>query len=268
MSNDSATSGDKAISSSAHWPQEQCFASFKHCLPVCRDTVYSAFFGAFREDIKVKRESAAIKNLKTIFDATFELASHGGFDAMSLRDLSQATGISMGGLYNYIRSKDKLAQMVNDFLSQHLAPLAYSLNLESGSPRQRLATRLRIYIYMGSLFRPWYRFVYMESKSMARQQRDQAKQFDLVDTAKLKELIEEGIAAGEMQCANTELTASALLALIQDWYLKSWKYKQNDTTTDDYASFLVSLMDKLLASNDQHTRDQSGYNVHSGKNNQ
>lgn len=256
-----------ATNSQPPWPQEQCFRSFKHCLPVCRESVYGEFFDAFRGDIKVKRESAAIKNLKTIFDATFELASKGGFDAMSLRDLSQATGISMGGLYNYIRSKDKLAQMVNDFLSQHLAPLAYSLNQESGSPRQRLATRLRIYIYMGSLFRPWYRFVYMESKSMARQQRDQAKQFDLVDTAKLKELIEEGVRAGEMYCSNTELTASALLALIQDWYLKSWKYKQNDTSTDDYANFLVSLTDKLLANNDQHTGDQSGYNAHSGKNN-
>ncbi|MCV6624249.1 MAG: TetR/AcrR family transcriptional regulator [Cellvibrionaceae bacterium] len=252
----------------ANWPQEQCFASFKHCLPVCRESVYSEFFEAFREDIKVKRESAAVKNLKIIFDATFELASKGGFDAMSLRDLSQSTGISMGGLYNYIRSKDMLAQMVNDFLSQRLAPLAYSLNLESGSPRQRLATRLRIYIYMGSLFRPWYRFVYMESKSMARQQRDQAKQFDLIDTAKLKELIEEGVAAGEMHCSNSELTASALLALIQDWYLKSWKYKQNETSTDDYANFLVSLMDKLLADNDQQTHDQTGYNDHSGKNNQ
>lgn len=252
----------------ANWPQEQSFASFKQCLPVCRESVYNAFFEAFREDIKVKRESAAVKNLKIIFDATFDLASKSGFDAMSLRDLSQSTGISMGGLYNYIRSKDMLAQMVNDFLSQRLAPLAHSLDLSNGSPKQRLATRLRIYIYMSSLFRPWYRFVYMESKSMARQQRDQAKQFDLVDTAELKEIIEEGVTAGEMACVNSELTASALLALIQDWYLKSWKYKHNETSTDDYANFLVSLMDKLLANNDQHSNDQSGYNVRSGKNNQ
>lgn len=249
------------------WPHDDSFQAFKTCLPVCRDSIYSEFYHQFRDEIKVKRETAAIKNLETIFTATFDLANKGGFDAMSLRDLSQATGISMGGLYNYIRSKDKLAAMVNDFLSQRLAPLAFSLNLEQGTPRARLETRLRIYIYMSSLFRPWYRFVYMEAKAMDRQQRNQAKQFDLIDTAKLRELIEAGVEAGEMKCECSELAASALLAMIQDWYLKSWKYKQNGTSTDAYANFLVSTMDKLLACKDQHTPEQSRYNACPGTNN-
>lgn len=233
------------------WPVDNSFQAFKRQLPICRNSVYSEFYDFFRDVIKVKRESAAIKNLETICTATFELASKHGFDAMSLRDLSRSTGISMGGLYNYIGSKDELAQMVNDFLSRRLAPMAALNNPKQDKPRDLLETLLRTAIYMGSLFRPWYRFVYMESKTMARKQRDQAKSFDLYDTQRLRELIEAGVRAGDMDCANPELSASALLAMVQDWYLKSWKYKRNNIDPDDYADFLVSTMDKLLACKDQ-----------------
>jgi AcrR family transcriptional regulator len=37
-----------------------------------------------------------------------------GFRAMNLRDLCGETGLSMGGLYGYIASKDQLAEMIED----------------------------------------------------------------------------------------------------------------------------------------------------------
>jgi len=248
------------------WPHNNSFDAFREKLPICNDTTYCAFFKLFKDEIKVKRETSAVKNLELIFNATFELAHQGSFDAMSLRDLSQKTGISMGGLYNYISSKDNIAEMAQAFLSVHLTPLAYSLNSETGDPRQRLEERLRTYVYMSSLFRPWYRFVFMEAKAMASEQKDKAKQFDLIDTANLRNLIEQGIEQGQMSCSNPELAASALMALIQDWYLKSWKFHKNGTSPDDYADFLVSTMDKLLACKDQNTPELSGYNAYSVKN--
>lgn len=239
------------------WPLDNSFAAFRAKLPVCADTVYCEFFNTFRDEIKVKRESAAVKNLQTIFKGIFELAYQRGFDAMSLRDLSTHTGISMGGLYNYISSKDKIAEMAERFLGGRLAEMASALGEHGGSPWQRLETKIRIYVYMSSIFRPWYRFVYMEAKAMAPQQKNQAKQFDIVDTAKFKQLIDDCIASGDHTSLDAQLTANSILAMIQDWYLKAWKYNQQHIKTDQYADYLVATAQKLLAINDHDISETS-----------
>ena len=53
-----------------------------------------------------------------------------GFDAMSLRDLSRESGLSMGALYSYFTSKDDLLSMiqyhgqsaVEKILHEHIRP--------------------------------------------------------------------------------------------------------------------------------------------------
>lgn len=62
----------------------------------------------------VRRAGAAAENLRRIVDATFRIANKTGFAAMSLRDLSRGSGLSMGGLYGYINTKDDLAAMIED----------------------------------------------------------------------------------------------------------------------------------------------------------
>lgn len=240
-------------SPTSQWPVDNSFSAFRAKLPICSETVYCEFFNTFKDEIKVKRESAAILKLKTIFQGIFELANQGGFDAMSLRDLSTHTGISMGGLYNYINSKDNIAEMTERFLGERLTNLAAELGAQTGEPWSQLETKIRIYVYMSSLFRPWYRFVYMEAKAMARQHKDQAKQFDIIDTAEFTTLIEDCVSTGKYDCVNPQMTANSILAQIQDWYLKAWKYKQQGVKTDQYADYLVAATRRVLAKNDQET---------------
>lgn len=88
---------------------------------------------------------------------------------------------------------------------------------------------------------------------MARQHKDQAKQFDIVDTAEFTTLIEDCLNTGKYDCVNPQMTANSILAQIQDWYLKAWKYKQQGVKTDQYADYLVAATRRVLAKNDQET---------------
>jgi hypothetical protein len=64
------------------------------------------------DTISVRKPAVAVPRLARILEAALDLSNKGGFQAMSLRDLSQATGMSAGGLYAYFDSKTTLLKMI------------------------------------------------------------------------------------------------------------------------------------------------------------
>ena len=49
-----------------------------------------------------------LKRMRRIVDAAVELGARGGFDAVRLRDVADGSGVALGTLYNYFRSKEDL----------------------------------------------------------------------------------------------------------------------------------------------------------------
>ncbi|MEJ2417552.1 MAG: TetR/AcrR family transcriptional regulator [Exilibacterium sp.] len=232
----------------APWPQDLSLASFERALPYNQNTIYRLVFTTFANQIQVQREEIAVPNLEKIFNATFSLSSKQSFHAMSLRDLSRETGISMGGLYNYIGSKEELAQMIEVFMDNDMVNLGLSFIEGINAVRPRLETILRVYIYMGDVFLPWYQFVYMETKSMTRKQKEVAKGMEMRDVSIIQSVIELGQEQGLVDCRlNTRLIALAALSLVQNWYLKRWRFLKDGTSADIYADFVVSACNKLIA---------------------
>ena len=81
------------------------FAKFKHRFEQDHDEIWRRIFADNKDSIKIKKEKFVLPNLELIINSTIELSNRVGFRAMSLRDLSRDTGISMGALYSYIASK-------------------------------------------------------------------------------------------------------------------------------------------------------------------
>jgi hypothetical protein len=65
-----------------------------------------------RTAIRVQKPDVAIVNLARIIDATLKLSNKKGFHATSLRELTKASGFSMGGLYSYFDNKTTLLSMI------------------------------------------------------------------------------------------------------------------------------------------------------------
>ena len=92
------------------------FEEFKASLPYRGKSVYSRLFTLHCKNIKTKKKRFAVNNLEKIFRATFKISSKIGFHEMSLRDLCRETGLSMGGIYSCIESKEMIAIMVKDMV--------------------------------------------------------------------------------------------------------------------------------------------------------
>lgn len=188
----------------------------------------------------VRRSGKVIENLKRVMGATFRIANRTGFAAMSLRDLCKESGLSMGGLYGYISTKDDLAAMIEDVVRHagEVIPTWFE-SWEDGPAR--LEATLRGHIYLSEILHPWFYFVFMDSRVLPAKQKTVAKAADLHFQQKLAELI---LASGNQDMEASTLLSSHALALAQDWYVKRWKYVKLGIGIDAFADSVCRLVDK------------------------
>lgn len=206
------------------------FASFKALCPITHDSVISNMLTTL--DIKgEKRLAKAQQNLSMITQATFELSKEIGFSSMSMRDLHRKTGISLGGLYHYFESKEALALMITDTLNHIAFDWLEDMSDEQLAPATQVECLIRGHIYLSELMRPWFYFVFMESKNLPSLNKQRAQQVELNFQNKLEDLLE-----------GNALLASHAMALIQDWHVKHWKYRHTDI--DNFASSVCGLLIK------------------------
>ena len=165
---------------------------------------------------------------------------------MSLRDLSNDIGISMGALYSYIESKKRLMEII---LAQVLHMVETTLGAEEVSqlePKERLHSLLRNHIFLSEVMQPWFFFSYMEAKSFDRVGKRMAIANELRTEGLIASCLTDGEQSGVFRSVDPVMTASLIKPLLQDWYLKRWKYCRRGITPDAYAEWVVSFVDAFV----------------------
>jgi len=210
---------------------------------ICRD-----FFLSSRETIKIKKESVAVKNLATILNTTLRLSNDTGFQSMTLRDLSRESNLSMGALYNYFSSKDELFKIIHlngMNLITHI--LVKQIECEKG-PDLKMRKAIRIHIYLSEMMPQWFYFLYMETKNLRKEDRKIPIESELFTEKIFIDILEEGMKSKIYISRDPLLTASMIKAMLQDWYLKRWKYTRRNVTVDQYASFIIEFIESYIKS--------------------
>jgi AcrR family transcriptional regulator len=214
------------------------FEQFQRMTVLNGETIWAYLVERHGDRIGVKRRKPALENMEKIFGATFRLANEVGFRAMSLRDLCRETGLSMGGLYGYIDSKDQLAEMIEDVVRHATFELPRMFaHLEV--PQERLEAMVRGTIYLSEILQPWFYFVYMDSRVLNHEQRGMAKNSELSVQTYITGILDE---LAPPPPGNTTLLAAHIVATFQDWYIKRWKYRAARVHVDDFADSVVLLM--------------------------
>jgi AcrR family transcriptional regulator len=228
------------------WQGENDFALFKASVPISNQQVWQAFYQLHKEKIQVQKEKVAIEKLKTIVKATFKLSNQKGFTLMSLRDLSQETGMSMGSLYAYIGSKGQLAEMVHQFLP-HMFDLCIGEQLNYKESSQQLLNKLvRGHVFITECLQPWFFFAFMETKHLSRSIKQLAKDNEAKSEILLENIIERGEKEGVFSQSDKFLTSMMIKSLLQNWYVKHNKYKQSKTDCETYILFIEQVIGNYL----------------------
>jgi AcrR family transcriptional regulator len=144
-----------------------------------------------------------------------------GYQATSMSDLTQATGLASGGLYHYIGSKEQLLVRICDELVEPLLVLAREIVARAAPPEQHLRELLRAWLAQIESHRDHMLVFAQERHAIERDPqwrkvRRQRKAFEQI----LDDVLVRGAVAGTMVFADRGLALRALLGMVN--YTPVW----------------------------------------------
>lgn len=225
------------------------YEAFRIRVSISKDDICRELYRQNKPMIRIKKEAVAVKNLVKIIDSTLKLANSKGFRAMTLRDLCADSGLSMGGLYAYIKNKDDLIHLIQG----HGFILTRRTLLDFIAPEtddyQRLFAAVKAHLYLSELMRAWFYFSFMEAKSLPASEKKDAIAIEREIDGIFHEILEKGVKNGNFRAVETRVLSAMIKALLQDWYLKRRKYRDNDISVEQYANTVRDLLARYLAVN-------------------
>ena len=207
-----------------------------------------------RDVIRVKKEGKVLTNLEKIFSATLKISNKKGFTAMSMRDLSNETRLSMGALYSYFTSKDEILSMLQEQQRAVTRQILVDSIAGESRPEKKLRVAVRAHLFLSEVLQPWFYFSYMETKNLPAAEKKKAIESERFTEKLFTDILEEGRLQGEFGDVDCQLTASCLKAMLQDWYLKRGKYAGRGIKVEQYAHFLLNLVEAFLMPNTSETK--------------
>jgi len=165
---------------------------------------------------------------------------------MSMRDLSQECGLSMGALYNYFSSKDELLEMLQHQRRSITGKILEDrIALKSTAPG-KLKAAVFTHLYLSEAMQPLFYFSFMETKNLSQTEKQKAVESELATEKMICDILIQGQEQNVFHLHNPQLGASMIKAMLQDWYLKRGKHAGKNISVDQYAEYLLKFIESFF----------------------
>jgi len=219
------------------------YKEFKKLYSASGRDISRAVFLKNQEVMRIKREETAVTNLDKIFAAVFSITYNKGYQAMSMRDLSLKTGMSLGALYAYFPGKDDLLAIMQTQARAMVKGTLEEFAQAHENPLEKLRAVIKAHIFLSELFRPWFYFTFMEARNLTPQGFEAVKSIEEHTQKILSDILVQGEETGLFKSGNHALTACMIKAMQQEWYLKRWKYTKQNITVDQFTDHVLEMVE-------------------------
>jgi AcrR family transcriptional regulator len=169
-----------------------------------------------------------------------------GYQATSMQDLTEATGLAAGGLYHYIGSKERLLIRICDELLEPLLERARAIVAREAPATDHLHELLRAWLahvaahvdHMAVFAQERHA---IEREPQWREVRRQRKAFEQI----LDDVLARGEQDGTMHFADRRLTLLALLGMVN--HTATWLRPRGRLSTEQIADGYCELILKAAA---------------------
>ena len=208
----------------------------------------AVIFRQFSGSIRVQKEHVAVPNLERIILAALDIGRRKGFHSTTTRDLAEASGLSIGAIYSYVQSKETLLRMilagVDHAVECAIVPFDQG---EQDNPALRLHGLIRRHIEVSDILQRWFAFTFLEIKAFDIDARDMVLQAELRNERLMADAIADGIARGIFIDLPPLTLAGMIMPLLQDWYIKRWKFRKRGMTSAAYVDAVTGFADRAIA---------------------
>ncbi|MCL4245069.1 MAG: TetR/AcrR family transcriptional regulator [Candidatus Dadabacteria bacterium] len=192
-----------------------------------------------KELINVRRQE--------LVNAAVELFVHKGFHKTTVREIAREFGMSMGTLYDYIRTKEDILFLVCDHISKSVSDKLQSALTGKKDPGENLRNAISDYFTIIDEIEDYTLLLYQETKSLNREERKYVlhAENDLVDIFEgiILQGIEEKVFHINKETAR--LLAHNIMVEGQMWAFRRWALRKN-FTLKQYIKLQTDLIMKAL----------------------
>jgi len=199
----------------------------------------SSIVSPYERSIKVRQDNTR----KDIILLASKLFTEKGYDRTSLRELAEAFGLSKGGLYHYVDSKDDILRMIieltaegeNHWLEEIIEKTANLCPTEA--VRYSIEQNLRLV----DKWQDMYVFVNQIAVNLSKSDRRRLFEGFGRMVEYYENLLVRGVEAGEFVVENPKLSAFDILLLVSAWANRRW-YLRKLYTLEEYTRLVTNLV--------------------------
>lgn len=228
------------------------FNEFKKNLKISLDDICLDIIRDENNTINVKNEKIGVKKLRLILETAISLSSKKGFHAMSLRELCSECNLSMGGLYGYINSKDELLTVIQDHGRRMVLRVMDDYMDREKSPLEQLSDAVYIHLYLSEILHAWFFFSFMETRFFSKNEQERSIETELLTEKIFSDILDAGCLKGDFEIENPTITASIIKSMLQEWYLKRWKYLRRKISVEKYGETVLSFIENFVTKGDKN----------------
>ncbi len=168
-----------------------------------------------------------------------------GFHGVSVREITDATGIRASSLYAHMDSKEQLLlELVSIGHEEHNELLRTALDEASADPVDRLARLVRAHVFLHATYPLLARICNRELQALSDESRMRVMGTRNASQQLIADVVAQGMAAGVFHVEDVWLASASTLAMglrIAEWWSDEMGYTV-EQVADAYATFAVRLM--------------------------
>jgi len=170
-----------------------------------------------------------------------------GYFKTNMRDISKATGITIGSLYDYITKKEDILCLVFDvFHSLCIRRIEESGVLRIEDPLEQLKCAIKKMIEVGDTYRDMVVLMYRESKSLPKDflKRILERENGLVKC--FENILQKGVENGIFRVRDPFLTANIIVYLLAMEPLRGWNLRKRYQVKEIHEYLTDFVLDRIL----------------------
>lgn len=189
----------------------------------------------------VKDQDLIARRHETICDAALKLFARKGYHETTVREIAEASGLGIGTLYSYIKTKEDILYLIYQRIFSHFQERMRTAVEGIDDPAQQLRVALEATLKIYDEFQDTVLLLYQESHVLSRRTLQSLFEVDRLYVSFFEEILRRGNHQGIFRVKDPNLMAISLLFLCAVWALKRWNLKQYSL-----ADLVETLMDLVF----------------------
>jgi len=177
----------------------------------------------------IKNEELINIRRQELVNAAVKLFVNKGFHKTTVREIAKEFGMSMGALYDYIRTKEDILFLVCDYIFKSVSDKLQVSMVGEKDAKEKLKNAIRDYFIIIDSIQDYTLLLYQETKSLDRKDRNYVLSAEMELTKIFEKILAQGIKEKTFNIdkRTAKIVANNIMVQGQMWSFRRWVAQKN-----------------------------------------